>query len=136
MRFKLFGFLVPAQYALLPAAGLVAAVLGGITASALGAIGLGLLFALVYTIVENGVFRQGLFGKIGSGPLAWFGVQSLGEFIAYFGGAWLLGHFFGVHIASWLGWVVFIGVGVVILQDTFRTFLLNIALWMQFRNQR
>jgi hypothetical protein len=136
MKFKLFGLRIPALYVGIPVAAMITAGIGGITASIGGALGIGLLFALAFTALENGLFRQVLFGKIGNNPMAWFGVQAFGEIVSFVAVAWILGALFGVSISSWAGWVAYALTGIALVQDTFRTFLLNVAMWLHVRGSR
>jgi hypothetical protein len=85
----------------------------GVAASLLNTISLswwtgglcGLLFALLFTLFSQRLLRPYVFGKIGPGPFAWYGVHSALGLIGYIALLYFLAFTFSISVTS--GWVFY-----------------------------
>ncbi len=85
----------------------------GVVASIFNAISLswwtgglcGLLFSLFFTLFSQRVLAQHVFGKIGQGPLTWYGVHSALGLVGYIALLYLFAFTFSISVSS--GWVFY-----------------------------
>lgn len=65
----------------------------------------GLFFSLLFTLFSQRILTQHVYGKIGSGPLAWYGIHSVLGLIGYSALLYLFAFTLSISVSS--GWVFY-----------------------------
>ncbi len=120
---------VPRRYLVVPALWAVAALFCGISLSAGGAALLAFCATIVFTVVDIGLLRGKLFGKIGKTVVAWWLVHLVAQTAVFLGivaGAYMG---LGIHAGShgWVGTVAALATWGGLCWDTMKTTILVVS---------
>lgn len=112
-----------------------AAALIGVTSSSWWAGGLfGLLFGMVFTLYDQRILAQKVFGKVGKEPFSWYFAHAVLGGIGYVAMVYLFGFAFSITAAGgWLFYIAATTTYAILCERSLRQFVYLLPMWLATR---